>query len=318
MAPARIGPRALLAVCAIGLGLLAGCGSESGERAEPGAGEMPPPSPLARVALEGPFGTLDPLYVKTHADRVLSRQIYDPPVDRYDPALGVTGRRRGPLVPLGTQPGSPDWYFLVRPGIEFQDGSPLDADAIVFNSLRWLASDAAKKVLPELNAVDTPFGPGRVRFQLSGPVPDLPERLADPRLGLISPPTLRRYRLREIPGGAGGSGAFAPEDIAPDHALLDAAPQWWGRDAALGPGVDQLEFLAARTPVRRLAMLDGGSVDVADDLGPRAANLIGQQPLLALSGEGDPVIGTTAALRGLRPTPLEQPLSEIWLTDLRP
>jgi peptide/nickel transport system substrate-binding protein len=317
VAPARIGPPALLTVCVLAVGLLTGCGSDSGDSAAPGAGETPPPSPLVRVALEGPFTTLDPLYVRTHADRVLSRQIYDPPVAALDPPLGVTPRRRGPLIPLGNQPGSPDWYFKVRPSLEFQDGSPLNGSVIRFNSLRWLADGLAERVLPQLDAVDVPL-PDRIRFQLSAPVPDLPARLSDPRFGLISRPALERYGLSEIPDGEGGSGAFAPEVLGPDRALLDAAPQWWGRDLGLGPGVEQLEFRAARTPVRRMAMLNDGTVDVADDLGPRAANLIGEQPLLSLTGEGDDVIGTTAALRGLRRQPLEQPLAEIWLTDLRP
>jgi ABC-type transport system substrate-binding protein len=201
--------------------------------------------------------------------------------------------------------------------MEFQDGSPLNGSVIRFNSLRWLADGLAQRVLPELDAVDVPL-PDRIRFQLSAPVPDLPARLSDPRFGLISRPALERYGLDEIPGGEGGSGAFAPQVLAPDRALLGAAPQWWGRDVGLGPGVEQLEFRAARTPVRRLAMLSDGSVDIADDLGPHASNLIGEQPLLALNYAGGEVIGTTAALRGLRPEPLEQPLSEIWLTDLRP
>ena len=189
MAPAAI--RSALAVAsALAIGLLGGCGSESGDSTVAGTGEMPPPSPLARIALAGPFGTLDPLYVKTHSERMLSRQIYDPPVSRLDPPLGAAGRRRGPLLPLGTQPGSPDWYFDIRPGIRFQDGTPLNADAVVLNSLRWLASGMAKKVLPELDAVDTPL-PGGVRFQLSAPVPDLPARISDPRFGLVAPATLK-------------------------------------------------------------------------------------------------------------------------------
>jgi len=317
VAPAPIRSSALLTACVVALGLLGGCGSDTGESTGAGTGEMPPPSPLARIAVAGPFGTLDPLYVNSHSDRLLSRQIYDPPVSRLDPPLGGAGRRRGPLRPVGTQPGSPDWYFDLRPGIRFQDGTPLNADAVVLNSLRWLASGMAKEVLPELDAVDTPV-PGGVRFQLSAPVPDLPARISDPRFGLVAPAALKRYKLTEIPDGEGGSGAFAPALITEDRVLLTAAPNWWGADAGLGPGVDQLEFRAAPSPIARLGLLHDGAVDVADDLGRRATSLIADQPLLVLGTQGERVLGASAAVRGLRTGTIEQPLSEIWLTDLRP
>lgn len=313
----RSGPAALLAALTLAVCLLAGCGSDTGDAAAPGSGETPPPSPLARIALEGPFGSLDPLYVKGRADRVLSRQVYDPPVSRLDAPLGVTGFRRGPLLPIGTDPGSPNWRFEVRPGLQFQDGSPLNVDAVVLNFGRWLASGAASKILPELDAVDIPV-PGRIRFQLSAPVPDLPARLSDPRFGLVSPATLKRYRLDEIPRGEGGSGAFVPRSLSPDRALLDASPNWWGTEAGLGPGVERLEFHSASSRIRRLALLHDGAVDVADDLGPRAATLIAEQPLLAMSAEAEDFTGASAAVRGLRPGPLDQPLSELWLTELRP
>jgi MarR-like DNA-binding transcriptional regulator SgrR of sgrS sRNA len=319
VALARIRVPALLAVCALA-GLIGGCGgsgSDGDEATQSGADVVLPPSPLARIAVQGPLGPLDPLYVNNHSERLVSRQIYDPPVARLDPPLGVTGRRRGPLRATGPKPGSPDWYFELRSGIRFQDGSPLNAQAIVLNAQRWLASGMAKRVVPELDAVDTPV-PGSIRFQLSAPVPDLPARISDPRFGLIAPATLHRYGLNEIPGGEGGSGAFAPEVVSSGLITLGASSNWWGMTAELGPGVDRLEFRLVRSAAARAALLREDAVDIADDLASRTAKPIARQPLLAISRTDGRVLGASAAVRGLRSGPLEQPLSEIWFTQLRP
>jgi peptide/nickel transport system substrate-binding protein len=301
---------------ALAVSALASCGSEPEETPRPGRDELPGPSPLARVAVESRMQSLDPLYASGRSERLASRQIYDPLVSRLDPPLGASGRRRGPARPLGVDQNGRDWRLLLRPGARFHDGSELNADAVRANVERWFASGIAEELLPELDAVDTP-APGQIRFQLSRPVPDLPARLGDPRLGLISPATLLEYGAEEVPDGNGGSGAYAPRVRRASRVVLEESANWWGRAANLGPGISRIELMTVRSPLRRVSLLQDGVVEIAVSLGPRAGALIDRRPLLAVTEQGGRVTGASAALRGQRGGPGQQPFSELWLTTLR-
>lgn len=306
---------ATLAAVAASILLAAGCGSDEGDVTTLDRGELPPPSQSAHIAVGAPLEHLDPLYTETRAERMLSRQIYDPVVARIDPPLGMTGTRRGPTRPI-EETAHGDWIFQIRPYARFQDGADLDADAVVANSRRWFASGLAARLLPELDAVDQPF-PDKVRFQLSTPVSNFPARLADPRLGLVSPAALPTSPFAEVEGGLGGSGAYRPTLVSGDRVVLGASDAWWGKGAGLGPGIESIEFQPVPSPLDRLALLSDGAVEIADDLGPGAARVIAGQPLLIAAEQGDRLVGASAAVRGLRSGAIAQPLSEVWLTTLR-
>lgn len=311
----RVRLPALLAASGM-LALLAGCGAETSESSAPDRGETPSPTPLARIAVADEIRHLDPIYVENRAEQLVSRQIYDPLVSRLDPPLGAIGRRRGPARPIGPEADGRLWRFQLRPDAQFQDGTAIDAEAVGANVERWLTSGIAARLLPELDAIDSPL-PGEVRFQLSAPVPELPRRLSDPRLGLVSPNVLLDSGPGEVEGGSGGSGAYEPRLTTADRALLSASGDWWGRAAGLGPGVARLELIAVPSSLRRLALLRDGVVEIGDDLDAGAAALVGRDPLLISTAQGDRETAASAAVRGLRRGSVVQPLSEVWLTLLR-
>lgn len=311
----RAGLPVLLAVSSI-LVLQAGCGADLTESSTPARGETPSPTPLARIAVPGEVRHLDPLYVRSRSEQLVSRQIYDPLVSRLDPPLGAAGPRRGPARPIGPEQGGRLWRLQLRPEARFQDGTDIDAEAVGANVERWLRSGIAAELLPELDAIDSPV-PGEVRFQLSDPVPDLPRRLSDPRLGLVSPTALLESGLGEVRAGAGGSGAYEPRLISAERTLLSASGDWWGRAAGLGPGIARLEFMSVPAAGRRFALLRDGVVEIADDLDSGAAALTDREPLLTATGTDGDAVGASAAVRGLRAGPTAQPLSEVWLTLLR-
>ncbi len=295
---------------------LLGCGPPAGDAPPASAADTPPPSPLARIAIAGPLTSIDPLYARAPCraaglttDLRSARLAVDPP-------LGVTGRRRGPARPIQPVGSSPNWRFQLRPGARFQDGTPINADAVIANARRWFASGLAAEALPELKAVDTPL-PGQVRFQLSAPVPDLPERLADPRFGLVAPATLAAHGTAEISDGEGGSGAYRAVAVGERRVALQAADSWWGSAASLGPGIERIDLLAVDSQQRRATLLSDGAVDLADDLDKRSAAAIANEPSLVSTSQGDRLLGASAAVRGLRGATAVQPLSEIWLTTLR-
>lgn len=246
---------------------------------------------------------------------MLSRQVYEPLVSRVDPPFGVAGTRRGPARPLGSEAGGRLWRFQLRSGVSFHDGSRLNADAVIANADRWSATGLAARLLPELEAVDSPR-PGEVRFQLAEPVIDLPRLLGDPRLGLVSPAEIPAGAAR-VPVGADGTGPYELRERSATRLLLARSPEWWGEDAGLGPGINQLDFVLAPDDAARAEQLLADAVQIADDLGPDAAAAVEGRPLVATLSDGTITIGYSAALRGLSTVSPDQSFSELWLTTLR-
>ncbi len=170
--------------------------------------------------------------------------------------------------------------------------------------------------MPGLIAADGPR-PDLVRFVFSSPVPDLSRRLADPRLGLVSPGALD-------PGGAGaslrrvaqaGSGPFELTERRPEKLVLKRNGGWWGTREGLGPALDGVVFRPAPRSVR-LEMLHDGVVQVAGEVGHQAALRLRGDPLLTSTAIAGPhPIGLARSVRGIsswRPAPF----SGVWLALL--
>lgn len=296
--------------------LLAGCGSASpvGEPDVPP--ERPEASPAAVIAMADEVASVDPVFARTRSERLVSRQIHEPLTSLVKPPFEPGGRRRGPARPLGRSAGSTLWEFELRPGVRFQDGSELNADAVLANVERWLATGAAGELIPELVAADSPQ-PGRVRFQLDEPVADLPARLDHGRLGLVSPLAITARGDRPIRPGPTGTGAFELRERKREGLLLAQNGTWWGREAGLGPGVERLEVVITPRGRARLAQLRAGAVQLADELGADEARGLDADPLLSALRDGPTTIGLERSVRGITTTRAGQPLSGLWLTMLR-
>jgi peptide/nickel transport system substrate-binding protein len=303
------------ALAATAIVLIGGCGEDSdtvgGDHVN-----RPAPSPLAAIAVPGPIETIDPVYADSPGERLISRQVHEPLTSRIDPPFAESGRRRGPARPLDGDAGRRLWRFELRPGVLFQDGTQLNADAVIANVDRWTRTGIAAQLIPELIAVDSPR-PGEVRFQLAAPVPDLPARLADARLGLVSRAALEGRGGRPIRFGSTGSGPYELRERDGRGMLLVRSERWWGRAAGLGPGINQLDFALVDDELERAGELIEGEVAMATELGTAATQLLGGEPLVRTLGDPPGAVGISAALRGLTSPRPDQSLSGLWSTELR-
>jgi peptide/nickel transport system substrate-binding protein len=309
--------RGALSLVLAAAAVLAGCGSASPEGTLDAPSERPQASLSAAIAMADEVKSVDPLFARTRSEHLISRQIHEPLTAVLNPPFATTGRRRGPARPLGPSAGATLWEFELRPGVAFQDGSELNADAVLDNVERWQAAGAAAKLIPELVAADSPQ-PGRVRLQLDQPVEDLPERLDRGRLGLVSPLAIRARGTRPIRAGLTGTGAFELRERERGRLLLAQNADWWGREAGLGPGVERLEVLIEPADRERLAQLRAGAVQIGDELNAAAVRRLRNDPLLTSLEGGATAIGLERSVRGVETTRADQPLSGLWLTALRP
>src|SRR5438105_2546256 len=94
-----------------------------------------------RYASQFDPGTMDPhALASTYNNRVLS-QVYEPLVGR-DENFRVEPRLALSWTPL---PNGAGWRFKLRPDVKFHDGSPFNADDVVFNVARALHPISAHK-----------------------------------------------------------------------------------------------------------------------------------------------------------------------------
>jgi ABC-type transport system substrate-binding protein len=305
-------PRAL-AVCVLAA-LVAGCGS--GDEQTPGpAGAVPGGGALA-YALGDHVRELDPLLASTADEQLVTRQIHEPLVASLTAPFGDAGRSRGLAISWRSTPDEEIWSFQLRKGIRFQDGQPLNASAILANAERWRTLPEGRAILPELVAADAPR-PDLVRFILSRRVPDLPDRLASPRLGIVSPGALRPRSgtgARLTSSERSGTGPFELRAGTPGSVLLAANTSWWGTRLGLGPALNQIQFEIEPSADGRVDLLAAGEVQVAAELPPDAVEELGADPLLTYLRGGGTLLGMERSVRGIHSAAAIEPLSDVWLT----
>ena len=168
----------------------------------------------------------------------MTRQIHEPLVETLVGPYGAVRRVPGLALSVSSAADDTIWSFRIRPGVKFQDGTPLTAGAVQANGNRWLTTSAGRALMPDLFAVDAPR-PDLVRFFLDAPDPSFGDLLSLPQTGIVSPKALTN------PSGEGaelrretrtGTGPFELRESDPGEVLVARNLSWWGTERDLGPG----------------------------------------------------------------------------------
>lgn len=178
------------------------------------------------------------------------------------------------------------WTFQLRQGVQFHDGTPFDADAVVFTFERLIVPDhpyLAGAALPyrvDYSIIEsvTATSPHEVVFQLHRPSGVFLRTIAMFPASIVSPSAVKKYgdQFRTHPVG---TGAFVFEEWIGDERLrIVANPDYWrGR-----PKVDAVVFKPILEPVARLRQLRTGEIDMADELSIPVRKSIADKPGLYL------------------------------------
>lgn len=273
---------AALGVASIVGGALCSCVGRS-------AGERGPGGRALIVGLAGDAMGLDPARVTDAESVEVCEQIYETLVrvgagGAIEPALAT----RWEVSPDGRE-----WTFRLRPGVRFHDGAPFDAGAVVYSFERqrdprhpaYQADFAYRSLFDNVVRVEA-LDPLTVRVALELPYAPFLANLSMFPMAIVSPRAAAKwgaaFRLHPV-----GTGPFRFVEWQPgERVTLEANLDYWGG----APKLRHLSFVPVRDPRQRLLALEGGSIDVAENLAPQDLQFVALHPeLRALRAASDTV-----------------------------
>jgi len=256
----------------LGLGIvlaLAGCAGWNTE----------PPAPSLTIGVLAAPSGLDPALHDEPATNAIARDVLATLVHVRPDTFAI---EPGIASSWSVAPDGTTWTFALRSGVEFSDGSAVDATAVKANFDRWrLTKDPnhGDGPYPQFEArfggyddasrivsVDAPT-PQTVVIRLREPYAPLLRDLALPAFGIGSPKALA-YSLPQYDEAPTGSGPYRIDDVAAlDHVTLVRNPQW--TQAAPAFASSTIRFIPD-APTARLS-LEKSDVDAVFD--PDSAGL---------------------------------------------
>ena len=215
-----------------------------------------------RYGLEQDPDILDPARNGSYGDRVVFTAMCDQLLD-IDPRLNYVPQL---ATAWAWTPDRLGLDLTLRSGVTFQDGTPLDAEAVKLNLDRYrTAPESLRKTeLAPVVGVDV-TGPLSLRIRLSVPYAPLLSLLAN-RPGTPLSPKILGLKPDEIAAKPVCAGPFRfVSRVAQDRIVLERYPGYWNAAAI---DLDRIEFRIATDATVRRVNLQSGAFDVVGRLAP--------------------------------------------------
>jgi ABC-type transport system substrate-binding protein len=276
----------LLAACGSG-GTSAGAGGGASTASAAGAASASA-SAAATTPVTG--GTLTIMTTATissinpvhEADWNTDQSLYN----MFDPLLSFDSQNQPrPMIATSWEANADgtQFTFHIRPGIKFQDGTPLDATSLKQN-IQWYGDPANKSPLygnffTDLDHVDAPDPATFVMYMKVPKIPDnfFPEFLFGP---LIASPTAFA-NAKQFDSNPVGSGPFAFDTyVADNHLRMKRFDGYWGGK----PYLDYVDVKMVPDQSTQLDELLAGTVDFAFNVPPQNVKTLKDKGLTINAG----------------------------------
>jgi peptide/nickel transport system substrate-binding protein len=216
---------------------------------------------------------LDPAVVTDGESFRVTRNIYESLLDYQRDSTEVVP---GLAASWATSPSGLEWTFTLRRDVKFHDGTPFNAEAVVFNFERWMFEQHPyhKGVFEYWKSMFGGF-PGFVKsvkaidehsvaFVLDKPMAPFLANLAMPMFGIASPTAVKKHADDYFKNPVGTGSFRFREWRKDDRIVLERNPSYWGEKALL----DRVVFRSIVDNAARLLELQTGSIDLMEFLNP--------------------------------------------------
>ncbi len=251
--------------------VFAGCRSQPAVQVP--APAQPRPGGTLVYAQNQPLKSLDPINPQTYpAAYEANYTIYDTLV-RFDPELKIVP---GLAERWERSPDGLSWTFYLRKGVKFHDGTPFNAQAVEAHIRRI---QDPKNASPNKNLWDhirdvKVIDDYTIRLSTEKPFAAMLHYLAHGSGGIESPEAVARFGS-EYPQRPVGTGPYRVESFNPGTELvLVRNDEFWGGR----PWLDRVVMRWVPEVSSRVAMLYAGQADLANDIPPEEAELMGRNP----------------------------------------
>lgn len=207
--------------------VLAACGSSGGGNS---ASSGPVRGGTLNVGLDSDVVTLDPLRSSALVDREAMFNLYDTLVH-----VNAQGTIVADLATSWTYNSPTQLVFTLRSGVQFQDGTPFNAQAVVTNINRILTTASSPRhsqlaTVTSVSAID----PTHVQFNLSAPFSPLLATLGGRSGMMLSPAVIQAQgtQLGNNPVNAGTGPFEFVQWVKGDHLTIQANPHYWAKDSS--------------------------------------------------------------------------------------
>ncbi len=234
------------------------------------------PGPVTlRIALREDADMLDPTLARTYVGRIVFAGMCDKLFD-IDDTLQIV-----PQLATGYDWADPKTLVIhLRTGVQFQDGTVMDAAAVKYSLDRHLtmAGSARRAEINVMDHVDV-VDPQTVRLVLKEPSAPFLSQLTD-RAGMIVSPKAaeaagKDFALHPV---CAGPMKFV-ERVAQDRIVLERFADYWNKDAI---HVDRVIYQPIPDSSVRLANLQAGSVDLVEYIVPTDTDAVKRNAKLRL------------------------------------
>jgi ABC-type transport system substrate-binding protein len=211
------------------------------------------------IGLMGEIENLDPNNVLDRSAHRVIHQIFEPLITadnsmNYQPNLATSWNisRDGKAI-----------TFNIRKGVKFHDGTPLDSRAVkmTFDRIESQKLRRTWKLYSSfMESVET-IDQYTVRINLKGSPTTALAVIST--LGYIESPTAVEKYGKDYGSHPSGTGLFKFVEWVPDQRIvLEANKEYWGGE----PNIAQVVFKPVPDPQTRLAMIEAGDLDVAEQI----------------------------------------------------
>ncbi len=213
------------------------------------------------VLPEGPANLEPCSSVLSHVGRIIKQNVVEM-LTEISPEDGSVSPR---LAESWEQIDADTWRYHLRDGVTFHDGTPFNADAVVFSITRIMSPDITcvdrGKMLGGVSLSAEKVDDLTVDISGDSAMPISPTMMG--AVAMVSPNTPANEATREPIG----TGPYKFVSWVPEAVVLDRNDEYWGDE----PEISRVTYVFRSDSAVRAAMVATGEADLAPEISPQDA-----------------------------------------------